>query len=101
MIDYGAWCGLKKGKYKIAEGVDQRLTEFQKNWEAIIEEWANLGGCWGRGEPRFPDEFVISYTKYINSFGGVITWEFLPPSEDGNIKLLKSTKKLGTSNNIK
>ncbi|MCS7180424.1 MAG: hypothetical protein NZ891_03630, partial [bacterium] len=44
-----------------------------------------IGGCWGKGEPRFPDEFLISYTKYINSFGGAITYDFPPPDEDGNI----------------
>ena len=78
--------GIEKGSYKMAEKVDQRLTEFQKNWESIIDEWSDLGGCWGKGNPRFPDEFVISYTKYINSFGGVITWEFPSHSKDGNIK---------------
>ncbi|MCX7917303.1 MAG: hypothetical protein N2589_04160, partial [bacterium] len=28
--------GLKYGTYKIEEGIDERLTEFQKNWESII-----------------------------------------------------------------
>ncbi|MGC8977361.1 MAG: hypothetical protein ACP5OB_07040 [Candidatus Ratteibacteria bacterium] len=182
--DGGARWGLKKEKYKIQEGVDSRLTEFQKNWERIISEWSErwgeivsgwwfdgcyysdkmynfqeppnfksfadaarkgnknsivafnpgvkipvislteyedytageiagalpvsgtepcviplkrfinnaqfhiltfIGGCWGRGEPRFPDDFLIIYTKYINSFGGSITYDFPPPKEDGNI----------------
>ena len=183
--DGGAKWGLKKEKFKIVDGVDERLTEFQKNWEKIIGEWSErwgklvsgwwfdgcyysdkmynfpdppnfksfaesarkgnkesivafnpgvkipvislteygdytageisndlpvsgiepcvipltrfiknaqyhiltfLEGCWSKGTPRFPNEFVISYTKYINSFGGVITWEFPPPDDEGNVK---------------
>ena len=61
------------------------LGRFIKNAQYHILTF--LGGCWGKSEkPRFPDELVIGYTKHINSFGGVITWEFPPPDEDGNIK---------------
>ncbi|RMD81427.1 MAG: hypothetical protein D6820_05160, partial [Lentisphaerae bacterium] len=34
-----------------------------------------LGEFWGRGEPRFPDEMVVGYTKHVTSKGGVITWD--------------------------
>lgn len=34
-----------------------------------------LGEGWGQGAPRFPDEFVIGYTKLINEQEGVITWD--------------------------
>ncbi|MCC6579414.1 MAG: hypothetical protein IT440_03175 [Phycisphaeraceae bacterium] len=34
-----------------------------------------LGGAWGAGQPRFPDELVIGATKHLNSFGGVATWD--------------------------
>ncbi|HGJ67695.1 TPA: hypothetical protein ENS27_20245 [bacterium] len=43
-----------------------------------------LGNWWGGGEPRFPDEFVIGYTKHVNSKDGVVTWD-IPISETGSI----------------
>jgi hypothetical protein len=42
------------------------------------------GSYWGRGEPRFPDEFVIGYTKHANQHDGVITWD-IPVSHTGQI----------------
>ncbi len=44
---------LKKG-YKIVEGIDERLSEFQRNWEAIVREWStrwgkNVHGWWFDG----------------------------------------------------
>jgi alpha-L-fucosidase len=44
-----------------------------------------LGGRWGYDEPRFPDEFVIGYTKHVNQHGGVVTWD-VPDSITGLIK---------------
>ena len=43
-----------------------------------------LGYWWGGGEPRFPNEFVIGYTKHVNSKDGVVTWD-VPISENGLI----------------
>ncbi|NOZ22577.1 MAG: hypothetical protein GXP25_15965, partial [Planctomycetes bacterium] len=34
-----------------------------------------LGQMWRQGEPRFPDEMAIGYTKFIIANGGVITWD--------------------------
>lgn len=34
-----------------------------------------LGETWGRGEPRFPDEFVLGYTKHVSDRGGVVSWD--------------------------
>jgi hypothetical protein len=34
-----------------------------------------LGESWGSGEPRFPDEFVVGYTRHVNEKGGVVTWD--------------------------
>lgn len=190
--DASCW-QLRPGSYLAAEGVDDRLSEFQRNWEAVIREWslrwgggvsgwwfdgcyladrmyrhpdepnfgsfaaavkagnpeslvafnpgvkvpvvcytecedytagevANafpvvmdsqwgkpekpkeywgkpmdrfvngaqyhllsfLGYYWGRGEPRFPDEMVAGYTRHVNSFGGVISWD-VPTSREGII----------------
>ncbi len=34
-----------------------------------------MGEWWGQGPVRFPDELTIGYTKFINSKGGVVTWD--------------------------
>ncbi|MFZ2657545.1 MAG: alpha-L-fucosidase [Victivallales bacterium] len=176
--DASCW-GLKPGRYYRQHPVDERLTEFQRNWEAIIREWsirwgrtvsgwwidgcyhadkmyrhadapnfrsfaeamkagnpdsivafnpgvlvpvishteyddytageANvmvtpnryhtfdrfvkgaqfqvltyLGDYWCYGNPRYSDELIASYTKYINSFGGAVTWD-VPINHAGKI----------------
>lgn len=43
-----------------------------------------LGKTWGQGDPRFPIELAVGYTKYINSKDGVITWD-IPLNLDGTI----------------
>ena len=45
---------LKPDTYTIQAGVDQKLSEFQRNWEAIIREWSlrwgeNVKGWWFDG----------------------------------------------------
>jgi hypothetical protein len=185
-LDHSQW-GLKPGAYKVAAGTDERLSAFQKNWEAVIREWslrwgkrvhgwwidgayfadrmyrhaeapngdsfaaamragnpeslvalnpgvkipvirhlpcedytagevANslpvgvdngkpavwapklerfvdgaqfhlltfLGSYWGMGKPRIAEDFLIAYTRYVNAFEGVITWD-VPPTETGLI----------------
>jgi hypothetical protein len=172
-------CGLEPGTYVRRQPVDERLSEFQRNWEAVIREWslrwgksvsgwwidgcyyadkmyrhadtpnfrsfaeamkagnpdslvafnpgvlvpvichtecddytageANvmvtpcryhvfdrfidgaqfqvlsyLGDYWCYGKPRYPDALVVEYTKYINSFGGAVTWD-VPIALDGTI----------------
>ncbi|MBI5831067.1 MAG: hypothetical protein HZB16_01985 [Armatimonadetes bacterium] len=42
--DASAW-GLRPGTYVREHDVDDRLSEFQRNWEAIIREWSLR---WGR-----------------------------------------------------
>lgn len=35
-----------------------------------------LGSFWCQGPvPRFPDEFVVGYTRYVTGKGGVVTWD--------------------------
>ncbi len=55
-----------------------------------------LGNTWGSGPLRFPDEFVLGYTKHVVSKGGVVTWDVqitpggLVPNEFLNqLKVLK------------
>ena len=59
-----------------------------------------LGSFWGLGEPRFPDELVIGWTKHTNNHGGTITWD-VPLSDSGIIsdKCMKQLKTL--SKNIR
>ncbi len=34
------WCGLRIGDVEPVPGVDSRMSEFQRNWEAIIHDWS-------------------------------------------------------------
>jgi hypothetical protein len=43
-----------------------------------------LGDWWGQGQPRFPDELVVGYTRYVNRQEGVVTWD-APIGHDGRI----------------
>ena len=43
-----------------------------------------LGDYWCYGKPRYPEALVVEYTKYINSFGGAVTWD-VPIALDGTI----------------
>lgn len=42
----GGLLGLVPGSYTVQDGMDERLTEFQRNWEAVIREWSLR---WGKG----------------------------------------------------
>lgn len=55
-----------------------------------------LGDFWGRGEPRFPDELLVGYTKYLNAYGGVCSWD-VPPQADGLLApaFMPQLRKLG------
>ncbi|OQB43305.1 MAG: Alpha-L-fucosidase [Candidatus Latescibacteria bacterium ADurb.Bin168] len=44
-----------------------------------------LAGKWGYDNPRFPDEFVIGYTKHVNQHEGVVTWD-VPNTPAGLIR---------------
>jgi len=43
-----------------------------------------LGNFWGLGEPRFPEELVVGWTKHINNHGGTISWD-IPLTQSGTI----------------
>ena len=43
-----------------------------------------LGTFWGIGEPRFPDELVVGWTKHTNNHGGTISWD-IPLDYNGRI----------------
>jgi hypothetical protein len=46
--DASAW-QLRPGTYLAGPGIDERLSEFQRNWEAVIREWSLRWGkkVWG------------------------------------------------------
>jgi len=43
-----------------------------------------LGESWCKGQPRFPDELLIGYTKHVTGKGGVVTWD-VPIDQGGRI----------------
>ncbi|NCO36192.1 MAG: hypothetical protein AUJ92_04225 [Armatimonadetes bacterium CG2_30_59_28] len=43
-----------------------------------------LGGVWGSGAPRFPGDLATAYTRYVNGWGGVVSWD-VPVTGDGDI----------------
>ncbi len=43
-----------------------------------------LGTFWGTGDPRFPDELVVGWTKHTNNYGGTISWD-VPLNDSGII----------------
>lgn len=43
-----------------------------------------LGEVWGGGVPRFPDSFVVGYTRHVNAHEGVVTWD-VPITSGGQI----------------
>ena len=55
-----------------------------------------LGEWWGQGQPRFPDELVTGYTRYVNDHQGVVTWD-VPISNEGRLPeaFVRQLKRLG------
>ncbi|SFM49895.1 hypothetical protein SAMN03159341_13912 [Paenibacillus sp. 1_12] len=52
---------------------------------AQVQILSYLGSSWGEGSPRFPNEFVIGYTKQIIVNEGVVTWD-VPITHGGLIE---------------
>ena len=55
--------------YSRLRNFDRFLDGAQLHVLSILGEW------WGKGPVRFPDELTIGYTKFMNSKGGVVTWD--------------------------
>jgi len=51
---------------------------------AQVHVLSYLGENWCRGLPRFPDAFVVGYTRHVRERGGVITWD-VPITPEGQI----------------
>lgn len=53
-----------------------RLQNFSRTLNgAQLHVLTLMGEWWGKGPLRFPDELTLGYTKFINSKGGVISWD--------------------------
>lgn len=85
--------GVKVPVISHTEYEDYTAGEISDAFPTCPGRWVNgaqyhilsyLGQWWGGGEPRFPDEFVIGYTKHVNSKDGVVTWD-VPIMENGQI----------------
>jgi len=67
--------------------ISTSLPECTGRWVdgAQLQILSYLGSNWCKGgQPRFPDELVVGYTKHVNSMDGVITWD-VPITEEGLI----------------
>lgn len=51
---------------------------------AQVQVLSFLGPWWSTGEPRYPDNLVVEYTRYINSLEGAVTWD-VPCLANGEI----------------
>lgn len=53
-----------------------RLASYERYLDgAQLHVYTIMGEWWGKGPVRFPDELTIGYTKFMNSKGGVVTWD--------------------------
>ena len=63
-----------------------RLASYSRYLDgAQFHIYTIMGVWWGQGPVRFPDELTIGYTKFINSTGGVVTWD-VPLTRGGLIQ---------------
>jgi len=73
-------CHTEDEDYTAGETADA-LPECPGAWvernghKARYHVLSYLGEFWCKGNPRFPDELVVGYTKHVTSKGGVITWD--------------------------
>ena len=73
-------CHTEYEDYTAGE-ISQALPECPGAWverkghKARYHILSYLGEFWCKGQPRFPDELVVGYTKHVTGKGGVITWD--------------------------
>ena len=78
-------CHTEHDDYTAGE-ISNAFPECPGRWVdgAQYQVLSYLGPTWGQGPVRFPDEFVIGYTKHVTSHQGVVTWD-VPIQPDGAI----------------
>ena len=88
--------GLRTPLYSMTEYEDYTPGEIERDMTVApgaVPDWSRLanygrflngaqlhvltlmGEWWGQGPLRFPDEFTVGYTKFINQRGGAVTWD--------------------------
>jgi len=69
----------------LAIGWDDSIEAFNKKIKSKqLNVLSYLGRTWGQGSPRFSDELVIGYTKYILAKGGIFMWD-IPLQANGSM----------------
>ncbi len=65
---------------------------------ATYHQLGFLGHWWGQGPPRFPDDLVAGYSRYVLEQGGVMTWD-VPVESDGGIPVdfMRQLRRVGQS----
>jgi len=78
-------CHTEHDDYTAGE-ISNAFPECPGRWVdgAQYQILSYLGPTWGQGPVRFPDEFVIGYTKHVTSHQGVVSWD-VPIQPDGAI----------------
>ena len=87
-LEYPFLIQSQSDDYTAGEVGEQLPIPSQKDLENLhgkkLHILSYLGQWWSGGQPRFPDELVIGYSKLILAKGGVITW-YAPLGPDGRI----------------
>lgn len=76
--DAGRMGGLRPGTYHNVTGADERLSGFQRNWEAVLREWSQrwgprvhgwwIDGCYHAGKLYdFPDDDEPNYKSFAGA----------------------------------
>ncbi len=62
LLDGYKWEDRSRGQTRFVDGAQYQVLCFLADW-------------WGHGGPRMPDELAISWTKFVTSREGVVTWD--------------------------
>ena len=85
--------GSDKPPHRVCEEEDYTNRETSEVFSFRVGRWVDgaqyhigsyLGDGWGKGKPRFINEFVLGYTKDVNAKGGVVSWD-VPTEYNGLI----------------
>ncbi len=77
---WGVICHSEEEDFTAGE-IARALPECPGPWvkrnghQARYHLLSYLGESWCKGQPRFPDELVIGYTRHVIERGGIMTWD--------------------------
>jgi hypothetical protein len=73
------------GEFSNRLPVDDKWTRLDATTDGMQTHLLGfLGNYWGAGEPRFPQNLVTGYTRYLTQRGVALTWD-IPVAPDGDI----------------